>query len=164
MTTMKQQCVYACGPYKDYCGRAEYDDESGTFHGEIVGTRDVVTFSGASLQELGPAFQASVDDYLAFCEQLGEAPEKPFSGKFVTRLEPELHRKVSLMAHAAGKSLNQFVCDCLEAMTASAPMPAAPRSRAGGRRKTGQAGGRLRPAAKRSTGAKRRSGRRKEPA
>jgi predicted HicB family RNase H-like nuclease len=123
MTVMKEQCVYACGPYRDYCGRAEYDEDAKIFHGEVIGTRDVITFEGTTLEELREAFQASVDDYLSFCESLGQSPEKPFSGQFVARMSPELHRRVSMMAQAAGKSLNQFLCDCLEAMT-TAGIPA----------------------------------------
>jgi HicB family len=28
-------------------------------------------------------FESSIDDYLAFCKQRGEEPNKPFSGQFV---------------------------------------------------------------------------------
>ena len=52
--------------YKGYAGHVEFDDEAGVFHGELVGTRDVVTFQGESVAELGQAFRESVDDYLAF--------------------------------------------------------------------------------------------------
>lgn len=112
--TMREQCVYFGGPYKHYCGRAEYDDDAKVFHGELIGTRDVITFQAKTLDELGDAFRASVDDYLAFCKEQGEQPEKPFSGKFVARLDPELHRRVSMMAQAEGLSLNELVCKCLE--------------------------------------------------
>lgn len=123
---MKQQCIYECGPYKNYCGRAEYDEEAKIFHGDVIGTRDVVTFQGKTLADLPGAFAASVDDYLKFCEQLGQVPEKPFSGKFVARVTPELHQRVSIRAQAAGKSLNQFVIDCLEAMSKGTVKPEEP--------------------------------------
>jgi predicted HicB family RNase H-like nuclease len=114
MTSLKQQCIYACGPYKDYWGRAEYDEEAKIFHGNVVGTRDVVTFQGRTPDELQEAFVSSVNDYLAFCKELGDEPEKPYSGKFVTRLPPELHKRISVLAQAAGTSLNKYVVDCLE--------------------------------------------------
>jgi predicted HicB family RNase H-like nuclease len=114
MSNMREQCVYVAGPYKGYCGRAEYDDEAKFFHGEVIGTRDVITFQGTSIPELHDAFKSSVDDYLSFCKERGEPAEKPFSGKFVARLEPDLHRRVSMLAQAEGKSLNQLICDCLE--------------------------------------------------
>ena len=67
--------------YKGYLGQVEFDDEAGTFHGEVINTRDVITFQGKSVAELKKAFQDSVDDYLAFCAARGEEPDKPSSGK-----------------------------------------------------------------------------------
>ena len=101
--------------YKGYIGKVEFDDEAGIFHGEVQGTRDVITFQGRSVAELKKAFQESVDDYLAFCKQRGEEPNKPFSGQFITRIPPELHRQVNLAASISGKSLNAWVVDQLQA-------------------------------------------------
>ena len=79
--------------YKGYVGKVEFDDEAGIFHGEVLDTRDVITFQGRSVAELKTAFQESIDDYLAFCKERGEEPNKPFSGQFITRVPPELHRQ-----------------------------------------------------------------------
>lgn len=100
--------------YKGYFGHVEFDDHADRFHGEVVGIRDVVTFQGRSVDELRSAFEESVDDYLEFCRERGEEPDKPCSGRFVVRLSPDLHRKLSLLAAATGKSLNTCVADCLE--------------------------------------------------
>lgn len=56
------------------------------FHGEVIDLRDVITFQGTSVEELERAFQDSVDDYLEFCEERGEEPDKPFSGRLMLRL------------------------------------------------------------------------------
>ncbi len=101
--------------YQGYVGKVEFDDEAGIFHGEIVNTRDVITFQGESVAELKKAFKESIADYLAFCASRGEEPEKPVSGQFVTRMAPELHRQVALAANLAGKSLNRWVCEQLKA-------------------------------------------------
>jgi predicted HicB family RNase H-like nuclease len=61
----------------------------------VIGMQDVVMFQGKTPAELRKAFTASVDDYLAFCAARGESPTKPFSGKFVARVPPEIHRKIS---------------------------------------------------------------------
>jgi predicted HicB family RNase H-like nuclease len=79
----------------------------------------VITFQGRSVDELKTAFQESIDDYLAFCKQRGEEPNKPFSGQFVTRIPPELHRQVNLAASISGKSLNAWVAEQLQAAVAS---------------------------------------------
>jgi hypothetical protein len=57
------------GPYKGYRGRAEYDMDEGEYHGRVIETRDVITFSGRHPSELAIAFRDSVDDYLEFCTQ-----------------------------------------------------------------------------------------------
>jgi len=101
--------------YKGYIGKVEFDDEAGIFHGEVIDTRDVITFQGRSVDELKTAFQESIDDYLAFCKQRGEEPNKPFSGQFVTRVPPELHREVNLAASVSGRSLNAWVVEQLQA-------------------------------------------------
>lgn len=99
--------------YRDYTGRVEYDDDAGVFSGEVVGLRDVVTFEGTSVEELEEAFRESVDDYLAFCEERGEEPDRPFSGRLVLRLTSGLHREAYLRARAAGQSLNEYIADGL---------------------------------------------------
>jgi len=100
--------------YKGYVGRVEYDDEAALFHGEVMNTRDIITFQGTTVAELRKAFRDSVEDYLAFCKERGEESEKPFSGQFVTRVSPELHRRINLVATLSGKSLNAWVTEQLE--------------------------------------------------
>ena len=100
--------------YKGYTGHIEFDDEAGLFHGEVLDTKDVVTFQGRSVDEIVQAFRDSVDDYLDFCAERGEKPDKPFSGKFVLRMNPELHHAIHLKAVKAEKSLNIVVNDTLQ--------------------------------------------------
>ncbi|WP_041304338.1 type II toxin-antitoxin system HicB family antitoxin [Kyrpidia tusciae] len=100
--------------YKGYQARVEFDDESGVFHGEVINTRDVITFQGQSVEELRQAFRDSVDDYLAYCAERGEEPEKPFSGRFVLRLTPEQHRLAALAARRSGKSLNAWIAEHID--------------------------------------------------
>ena len=65
--------------YKGYQGTAVYDDEFGIFHGEVAGTRDVITFQGRTDAELQAAFRDSIDEYLSFCAERGRTPEPPAS-------------------------------------------------------------------------------------
>jgi predicted HicB family RNase H-like nuclease len=95
--------------YKGYIGVARVDDEAGVIRGKVVNTRDTITFQGKSVDEARTAFEDSVDDYLEFCESLGEAPEKPFSGKFLVRLTPGVHRDLAAVAQAKGLSVNKLV-------------------------------------------------------
>ena len=63
--------------YKGYQGAAVFDDEAGIFHGEVAGTRDVITFQGRTVAELQTAFRDSIDEYLSFCAERGRTPEPP---------------------------------------------------------------------------------------
>ncbi len=100
--------------YKGYIGKVDIDDEAGILYGEVINVRDVITFEGASVDEVQKAFRESIDDYLDFCSQRGESPEKPFSGKFVIRLPAELHRKAYIQAKLEDKSLNGWVTEVLQ--------------------------------------------------
>ena len=100
--------------HNGYEARVEFDDEAGLFHGEVINLRDVITFQGKSVAELKRAFAGSVADYLAFCKARGEEPEKPYSGQFVVRVDPPLHRAVVTAAKRAGVSLNKWVAATLE--------------------------------------------------
>jgi len=99
--------------YKGYGGTFAYDEDADVFHGRVVGLRDVITFEGRSVDELKTALADSVDDYLEFCRERGEQPEKPLSGKFVVRIDPALHRAIAAAAEREGKSLNGWVKDHL---------------------------------------------------
>ncbi len=100
--------------YKGYVGHAEYDAEAHVFHGEVLDTRDVITFQGDTVNDLERAFRESIDDYLEFCSECGEDPEKPFSGRLTLRLSPELHRRVYVQAKEQDQSLNQWISENLE--------------------------------------------------
>lgn len=61
--------------YKHYSGNVELDTDAEVFHGEVMDTRDVITFQGKSVNEVQQAFRDSIDDYIEFCAQRGEDPE-----------------------------------------------------------------------------------------
>jgi len=99
--------------HKGYTGRVEFDGEVGLFHGEVLDTRDVITFQGTSVEEIEEAFRDSIDDYLDFCSERGEEPDRPFSGRLMVRVPGRLHRELYLEARRQEKSLNQLIVDRL---------------------------------------------------
>jgi predicted HicB family RNase H-like nuclease len=99
--------------YKGYTAKIEYSPADGCLIGHLLGIKDIITFHGDSVTEIRQAFEEAVDDYLAFCAQLGQAPQKPFSGKIMLRVPPEDHAKLALQAQASGKSINSLVIDAL---------------------------------------------------
>ncbi|WP_284776826.1 type II toxin-antitoxin system HicB family antitoxin [Agrobacterium sp. lyk4-40-TYG-31] len=100
--------------YKGYEAVIEFDEDADIFHGEVIDLKDIITFQGTSAAELKQALADSVEDYLSFCAERGEEPEKPFSGQFVVRTEPRLHKAVSNAAKKDGVSLNKWVTAALE--------------------------------------------------
>jgi predicted HicB family RNase H-like nuclease len=100
--------------YKGYIGHVEFDDEAEVFAGEIINTKDVITFQSDTAHGLKQAFIDSIEDYLDFCKARNESPEKPFSGKFNLRISQELHREAYVAAKQSGQSLNSWVCDVLK--------------------------------------------------
>jgi len=98
--------------HKGYYGVVEADD--GAFVGRVAGLRDVITFEGVGFVDVEQAFRDSVDDYLTFCAERGEQPDRTFSGKVPLRLEPELHRRAVARAQAEGLSLNQWIARRIE--------------------------------------------------
>ena len=100
--------------YKGYEGVVEFDEEAQVFTGEVINTRDVITFQGKSVRELERAFRESIDDYLEFCKSRHEEPEKPFSGKLMVRMPPTLHRRIALEARRKGESVNRYIVERLK--------------------------------------------------
>jgi predicted HicB family RNase H-like nuclease len=99
--------------YKGYAARIEYSDEDACFIGHIAGIKDVIGFHADSVNGLRTAFEGAVDDYLATCEKVGRAPQKPYSGKLMLRVPPEVHARAAMMAEAHGMSINQWAADVL---------------------------------------------------
>ncbi len=100
--------------YKGYSARIEYDDEDGILFGQIAGIRDGVGFHAESVDELRSAFHEAVDDYIETCAKVGKEPQKPYSGKMMFRVSPDVHRKAAIAAELSGKSLNQWAEEALD--------------------------------------------------
>ena len=100
--------------YKGYHAEVTYDHEAAIFHGEVVGTRDVIFFEGASVDQLNEEFRFSIDDYLAVCAERDREPDKPYSGRIPLRIPPSLHRAATVAARSEGKSLNSWIAESVE--------------------------------------------------
>jgi predicted HicB family RNase H-like nuclease len=99
--------------YKGYLAQVEFDEEANIFHGEAINIRDTITFQGKSVEELKKAFADSVEDYIAFCAERGEEPDKPFTGRLTVRLSPDQHKKIIIAAERAGKNVDSWVSEIL---------------------------------------------------
>ena len=122
--------------YKGYHATTEYDAEDGVFYGDVVGIRDVIYFKSESVHGLEKEFRASIDDYLEWCDESGDPPNKPFSGSITLYVDPETHRAAVFAAYAQGKNLEDWIAELVESAvkdttTSSRPeQPAAQNSQA----------------------------------
>jgi predicted HicB family RNase H-like nuclease len=103
--------------YKGYGCSIRFDDDADIFHGEVTGLRDVITFQGKTVDELKTAFRDSVDDYLDYCASRGEPADKPYSGRFLLRIDPSLHRRLVELSSDEGESLNNWIASRLGELT-----------------------------------------------
>ena len=95
--------------YKGYFTKIEYSVEDRLLYGKIEGIKDLVNFESESVEEIEQEFKNAVDDYLELCQELGQEPDKTYSGTFNVRISPALHRAVALQAIKTGDSLNNTV-------------------------------------------------------
>ncbi|MBU0499956.1 MAG: type II toxin-antitoxin system HicB family antitoxin [Gammaproteobacteria bacterium] len=94
--------------YKGYRAGIEFDPEDHILFGHLLDIDDIVSFHGESVADFERSFHESVDDYIAACEQLGQLPDKPASGRLMLRIAPEIHAAALKSATAAGQSLNKW--------------------------------------------------------
>lgn len=64
--------------YKGYTAKIEYSVEDNILFGEIDDITDLVNFESTNTEGIVSEFQSAVDDYLAFCKEVGKEPAKPF--------------------------------------------------------------------------------------
>ena len=99
--------------YKNYHGSMEVSIEDGVINGRILYIQDVITYESPDVAGVKAAFEAAVDRYLQFCDEVGDKPEKPFSGSFNVRISQTLHRGAVIAADNAGIRLNRWVEDAI---------------------------------------------------
>ena len=61
--------------HKGFFGSVEYSASDECFFGKLIGTSDLVTFEGDSVESLKNAFIEAVEDYLILCKEVGKEPQ-----------------------------------------------------------------------------------------
>jgi len=97
--------------YKGYTADVKYSDADQALIGRVLDINDIIVFEGQSVDEVTAAFKEMIDGYLMDCAKEGREPDKPFSGKLMTRMPPVLHRKIYVDAKKADLSLNNWLIE-----------------------------------------------------
>jgi predicted HicB family RNase H-like nuclease len=100
--------------YKDLIGSVRFSSEDKVFYGKIEGVDDLVTFEGKSVDELVSSFHEAVEDYIILCGEANKPVQKSYKGSFNVRIDPDLHKKASLLSANLGLSLNQLVEEAIQ--------------------------------------------------
>ncbi len=113
MSTVAKPSTQSTLEYDGYTAQIEFDGKAEAFFGKVIGTRDVITFQGKSVDELKQAFYDSVEAYRALSKKRGREPEKSFSGKIPFRTTPEIHLSIYKAAQLEGRSVNAWINNVL---------------------------------------------------
>ena len=105
--------------YKGFIGSVHYASEDSVFYGKVEGVNDLITFEGATVNELEEGFKYMVDEHIKDCTRNNIQPEKSYKGNLNIRLAPELHKKVAYKAALRGVSLNQYINEAIKDKLAS---------------------------------------------
>jgi len=78
--------------YKGYDAEIEFDDAANEFHGRVIGIKDVIDFYGQTLADVELELRNSIDEYIEWCQEDEEEPDKTWSDKLTFRLMNEPRR------------------------------------------------------------------------
>lgn len=99
---------------ENVAAKVAYDSDIDMFRGEFIGLNGGADFYADNVAALKQEGIKSLQVFLEMCEEKGIEPYKHYSGKFNLRIDPELHKLISIKASAENKSINGWVVDKLE--------------------------------------------------
>ncbi len=100
--------------YKGYTARMDFDPEDKIIVGRVLDIDDIITFHGTSVSEFEAAMHRAVDSYVTACARLGQAAEKPASGRLMLRVDPAVHAAAAKASARSGQSLNKWAENALK--------------------------------------------------
>ena len=114
---MKQTITQIKEAARRYLKIVEWDDDDQCYVGSappLIGQ----SCHGKTESEVIKQLQAIVEEWVELLLNDGKplpegTADRRFSGKFVVRISPEIHRKIALKAMPRGESLNEFVTETL---------------------------------------------------
>ncbi|MDR2231860.1 MAG: type II toxin-antitoxin system HicB family antitoxin [Tannerella sp.] len=101
--------------YKGYYGSIEYSKEDHCLYGKVLGMpNNLISYEGATADELFSDFKDAVDTYLDYCQSNGIKPKKSYNGVLNIRIPAEIHSKIAVLSDIKGVSINAFIRDSIE--------------------------------------------------
>lgn len=94
--------------YRGYIASLEFDPIDNILVGRVLDIDDIISFHGESVAAFTSAFHEAVDDYVAACEKLKQAPENPHPDGSCCGFDPAVHAAALKAAAHTGQSLNRW--------------------------------------------------------
>ncbi len=117
--------------YRGYTTNMIFDAEDKIIVGRVIDVDDIISFHGESVSEFEANFHSAIDGYVSACEQLGNPPEKPASGKLMLRVAPTVHAAALKAAARSGVSLNKWAEQALSTASRKPASQRQPRAQTG---------------------------------
>lgn len=95
--------------YDGYVARVDFDADVQRLVGRVVNAQVPLEFDADTAAEVLTRFREVVDAYVADCRERGVEPAKPYSGRILLRIDPQLHGEVAAAAAASEVSTNRFI-------------------------------------------------------
>lgn len=95
--------------YRGYQGSIRESKEDGVFFGEVLFISDLVSYEGASFEDLEHSFHEAVDAYIENCQYVGKDPCKPCKGTLNVRLGADLHTQLAILASKKNQTINSLI-------------------------------------------------------
>ena len=92
----------------------QYDPETELLRGEFIGLNGGADFYADNVTDLHKEGAASLQVFLAVCQEQGIEPYKHYSGRFNVRVSPNIHAAAVAAAAANNISLNEWVSKTLD--------------------------------------------------
>lgn len=92
----------------------QYDPETELLRGEFIGLNGGADFYADNVAALHQEGAASLETFLAVCQEHGIAPYRQYSGRFNVRVSPQVHAAAVAAAAASNISLNEWVSATLK--------------------------------------------------
>lgn len=84
------------------------------FRAVYTDPKDVTAFQAKTATQLKRALKDSIEDYLDFCHERDEGPNKPFSGNFPVRTTPAVHHFLFTLSKAKNTSMSKIIEEILK--------------------------------------------------
>ena len=99
---------------KGFTAAVQYDPEIKLFRGEFLGLRGGADFYAPDEEALHREGECSLQVFLKMCAQDGAEPRRDFTGRIALDVSPNLHERLSVLAEASGKELQDWVREILQ--------------------------------------------------